>query len=249
LIVEGSLRTLDQLREVLIDYVAAKEELYRRGRIGTDGSWTFTVDDLWEMGTRFGLVRPSKEEFAAKSEAREKEYEAQRREANTERLTMAELERQSDIAYRKKRLLNKLTSDFFTLDDVDLLAETMPPEYFVARKKRDVFREFNKGLIDLLVDQGKTDEEIVEEITSMNAITKGVYLSSVPDPLKDGEVRQYVMTSQEVRAILSELDETGLNQTHITTVQGAMDGRYCVTIRPKTADDYARDAVIGGGAQ
>src|ERR1019366_7419845 len=67
-ITEGSLRHVEELRPMLIEYVNRKEELFRRGRLGDTG-WEFTVRDLWELGKRFGLAGPppppTDEEIAA----------------------------------------------------------------------------------------------------------------------------------------------------------------------------------------
>src|SRR6266496_3370023 len=117
-ITEGALRSVEQLRDVLIDYVDGREELYRRGRIGKDGQWEFTITDIWEMGRQFGLVPPpppTEEERAARAEQDRVALEVRNeeiRQSNAREVAWL-------VERRKKDLLQKFVVGGYPLDHLD----------------------------------------------------------------------------------------------------------------------------------
>lgn len=253
-VTEGTLRDQNELTPVLNAFVAQRQLERRMHPDRVKKDWQLNDYDLATIGVNFGLpAPPTREQLRAEAEANQKAYEDRReREAAEDadaNARMAQWEKEYEIKRRKKHLLLKMASEFFTVEDIDLTHDPVPPEYYAARDKRRVFCDFNRDLVSMLVDQGKTDDEVIERIRKMNAITKGWYESSVPDPLHPGETRHYVATAKDAISILAQLNESGLNETHIATIQLAMDGRHCVTIRPKTEEDFARDREIDGVAK
>jgi hypothetical protein len=232
---KGTLRSSDELSPVLNKFADNKKLLHRMHLIPKD--WALNSDGLIEIGESFGLPSlPSEEERHAEWEAeRAAERERQRLADERENATAAESEAKYAILERKqrvKRLLDKISNLFWTMDDLNLEGENLPPEYFTVSQKRTDWKKYSEAdiLINRKIDEGETDKEIMEEVTMYFAIEQGNFRATVPPELQQGERREYV-SAADLANFIEDLATRGITETHDVRVCLSMDGRFAVTIR------------------
>jgi|SRR6185437_4582439 len=232
-IVNGNLRSVEQLTMALNEFVTMKQKAVRLRKIA---DWEFDRSAMKWMSQKFGApFKPDPTQEELKAETQKRSEEIRRNNEDTERRNreLVAYEQELDKKSRIKDLIKKLASDFFTMDDLYLAGDNMPPEYHEVRKKREIFKKFNCDLITMLVNEGKTDAEIVEEMTEMNSVTRGKFRSHVDDAVKAGETRQFFSTMKDFHAFMQTIDY----KKFVTKVSLGMDSRWVVTVSPVEKND------------
>jgi hypothetical protein len=247
-IVEGSLRHVEELRPALIEYVNRKEELFRRGRLGDTG-WEFTVRDLWTLGKQFGLAGPATpEEVEVAQKANESAWHKRQQEASEERARFAQVERESEITRRKKKVVERICALFFPFDGIDIDGETLSPEYLAMQQRRRQLRTSITNFVGFSVDEGEDDDEILKGVTMLKEIRfagfGGDWLSAPLDPLDSGKRMFFTKPAEIVAYYGSDEAQKLLDADFKFCTQLMMDGRWSVSVVAKTEDDLARESEI-----
>jgi hypothetical protein len=234
-ITQGTLRSEDELFGLLREYAARQN---KRKAIHAISDWMFDNDAMKWLGRKLKAPvdpDPTPEEQAERC-AELKAWEAKCEEdriRHNEEIRQQQEEFKADEAKRLrqqhiKKLLGYIVEKIFTTEDLSFVGENLPDEWYPVRDKRRVFKHFNEGLVTAMIDEGKTDEEIAAEIVEMNCITKGQFQSTVPDNWQEHELRQYFTDLKEAGEYWAS-SPAG----KVATLELAMDGRWCVTIRNK----------------
>ena len=132
-----------------------------------------------------------------------------------------ELDKKNHISDLLDRIVNKLYSIVrWAGEDYDE-EYPAPPEYHAQIDKREAFVRFNTDRIVLLVDSGKSDDTIVEEvIVEMIDDLKALGKSDIP-PLELGQERRYFNEVEFAKFLRKGFAE--LHKSHETRVE-AWDG-------------------------
>lgn len=242
-IVEGTLRSTDELTPALNAFLAMMTRRQRMRRVEAD--WTFDSWGVSWVGSKFGLpAPPSLEEIAKRDAERVAEYEGRRqrnaedaRKMKAERVTQEEKDKIED---RIRDLLRRVAIAFHQLGDadgeLDMSGDTVPEAYHVIMRHRKNFKKFSEALVRSLVEQGRKDTEIMEYIEEFSRLSIGEWGSSVPDPLDPQDIR-YWFTLDEFKAFYADSERVNslLDRYDITSSLG-MDGRWVVTLTPRRED-------------
>lgn len=234
---QGNLRSYTQVNEAVTAYANHWDRLVR---LGVLNKWVIDLATVksfrWFFAVAGAKPLPSKDEYIAEQKEWEaREAERQRQAANASRANKAEMEVYEKELARDERitnLLQALAAKLWSMEDIDLDAEPLPPEYEDRRRKRSVFCKCSRDVITEMVDAGLSDSEIVEK-TIMDYVDTLVEMgrSGVP-PLKEGETRRFFTKSEFHKFLVSEWD-TVLSEGNETSLMLGMDGLFVVTIRPQ----------------
>jgi hypothetical protein len=138
---------------------------------------------------------------------------------------------------RKNRLLSRIAIHGYSMEHLDFSGEKLPEEYYTIRRQRLLFKEMSEGLIDLLIQEKKTDEQIVEEIMS---ISRGNFRCTLLPDLKYGETRR-VVTNDEFRQFIRSAEYDRLLDEHDIVTRLTLDGRWAIDVVAKEENSEKAD--------
>jgi len=238
-ITAGTLRDADMLSLVLREY--SNKMNLRRRVTGVD--WIFDNSAMKWCSENFGAPftpDPTTEESEQKRAAEEKKDAEERERHKVARIqelaAVAEAEREAEKKSRVKRLMRELSSSFYTMEDADVSGDTPSPEYFAARQKRNIFG-FYEIIVAEMVEDGMSDFDIKDEIEEKNRVRKGKFASVVPEPWPDGAIRKYFDRWEDALPTYENLQPD-----QIASMELAMDGRWCITVRTKTEEEMTEQS-------
>lgn len=246
-IIAGSLRSHDELAPVLNEFVSDMQFKQRNRLIRAD--WVLDADGLAIIGAKFGLPEPpTREQRAAKAAENQAQHESQRKAANEERNRQDEWEAEAELKARKKKLVERICVLFFPFDGCGIDGDTVSSEFLAMQLSRKNFRRSSTDLVHLMVDEGRSDEEIIGEVRMLQELGfsgfGGDWLSAPLDPLDEGQ-RLFFKKPSEIIAYYGSAEAQALLKADFKFVTGLMmDGRWCVTVAKKTDADLAREASI-----
>ena len=243
-IVEGTLRSTDELTPALNAFLAMMTRRQRMRRVEAD--WTFDSWGVSWVGSKFGLPAPlSLDEIGKRDAALLAEHQERQRRGTADQRKMdrqAEIEAANqEVEDRIQRLLREMAVKFYPMGDCDgelnLSGDNVPAAYHIISKKRRVFKRFSEHLVRKYVEQRTTDQDILEDFIMLNEITAGKFASSIPDPLGPQDIRYY-FTLPELRAFYADMERLNslLNRYDMTTQLG-MDARWVITLTPKKENE------------
>ena len=254
---EGDLRSHTQINEAVTAFTDWATRLNELG-VEEFKNWQLDLGMLLRLRWFFGIYGteplPSKAQILASRKQREEETSEQVRQRNQELREMQEYEKELDRKYHIDDLLDRIVNKLYSLvrwagEDYDE-SHPAPSEYHAQVDKREAFIRFNKDRIALLVDSGKSDDAITEEvIVEMIDDLKALGKSEIP-PLEPGQQRRYFNEFEFAKFLRKGFAE--LHKTNKTVLMLGMDGLFVVTIIPIPKPQETRSAVTEtavGGAQ
>jgi hypothetical protein len=134
---------------------------------------------------------------------------------------------------RLKKLTKELAIGFYTMEHLDLSGDNIPPEYFEVDERRGIFKTFSTDLIALLVEQGRSDDEVRSYMEWFHSVEQGDFRSALLPALRDGESR-FVFTKNELLDFYKDGRADVLLGNCDLTTRLCADGRFAVDITFKT---------------
>jgi hypothetical protein len=200
------------------------------------------------FGVPDGEPLPSKQEFLDEKARWEAERAEQARKDNIARQRDNELRAQWDAEFELKertdKLVKRISDKLYSFDKIDFekVGDKPDPRYDDLSAKR---RNFKIARIEVKsrIEQGKTDDTIVEEMI-MEMIEMWNYdgESAVP-PLAEGQQRRF-FTDFELAKFMSSGEWDQLHDTHDTVLmKGSDDGLWVMGTAPKGT--YAPKSKVG----
>jgi hypothetical protein len=234
---QGDLRSPQQVNGALSRFCDYQERLVALGV--EDTKWelsTFNVKKLrWYFHTPDAKPLPSKSEIIAEREKSTRDYEQRQRKAAKD---TREMDRIVEQETRISDLLTTIAKKLWSLDDIDL--EVSTPRLRFNRNQRKAFQRFQKQAIRQLVEAGKNDAEIIQEMQTMYELTVSTksgkeWGSSIPETLKEGESREFVEPVGAMTRYMQVCEEK--LSTHDVSISLCPDGRMAITVRPKESEE------------
>jgi len=237
---KGNLRDKGQVNDALAQYSNYLERLIAFGVIDPK-KWKLAWWNVSKLRCYFAVPGtkplPTKSEILAEQKRTDEEYQRRSHESQAAHARgMREIERKMRI----DDLVKMLAKMFWSYDGLDLGADEIPPRYKTNSWQRQTFRKFQREAVEQLVDAGKTDAEITEEMTEAFMILqptqsgKVAWGSTVPAPLKDGETRHFVEPQDFAREFMRIYQE---NIGHEVMTCMCMDGRFAITVGPQDGEN------------
>ncbi len=234
---KGNLRDKQQVNDALAQYSNYLEKLIAFGVIDPRKwklAWWNVSKLRWYFAVPGTKPLPTKNEILAEQKRTDEEYQRRSHESQAAHASgMREIERKMRI----DDLVKMLAKMFWSYDGIDLGADEVPPRLKTNSWNRQTFRKFQREVVEQLVDAGKTDAEITEEMTQMSMLLQttksgAAWGSSVPEPLKQGETRHFVEPENFTTEFMRIYQE---NVGHEVTTCMCMDGRFAITVTKNDA--------------
>jgi len=225
------------VNEALTTYSGYLERLIAFGVIDPK-TWRLSWANVSKL--RWYFKTPDAKPLATKAEIladQKKASEDRERWARENQATNARVKRDVERKMRIDDLLKLMAVMFWSYEGLDSNAEELGERWRENSWNRQAFRKFQREVVEQLTDAGKTDAEIIQEMTAMTMIfvPRGPgtpWGSTIPEPLKEGETRHFIEPLGLAGFINGLVSENDLTKTEITTCLG-MDGRFVVTVGPK----------------
>lgn len=240
---EGNLRSHVQVNEAITTFA---DHWDRFVRLGVIPSWKLEWGNLTYLRGFFGLADgkplPSKQEFLDEKAAWEANESERLRQVNIarreENKIRAEYEAELEKRDRVERLTKQVAAKLYSFDKIDLSEEPLPPEYRDLSQRRKLFRVVATDEIKSRIEQGKTDDEIQEEMIMqlLEALTE-VGESEIP-PLETGQTRRFFTYDELMKFIKGGEWERVLDVSDTVLMKG-LDGLFVMDTAPKAIDQPA----------